>query len=131
MLNATVKVNGHRSNHINTDMTMAEYQARMAETIIYKWPVIYPALGLSSEAGECLGAIKKMIRDNDVRFDGTTFITDVQRANLCAELGDVLWYTTALAQDLGLTLEMVATANLEKLADRKARGKLKGSGDYR
>lgn len=131
MLNATVKVNGHRSNHINTDMTMAEYQTRMSETIIYKWPVIYAALGLSSEAGECLGAIKKMIRDNDVRFDGTNAITDAQRANLCAELGDVLWYTTALAQDLGLTLEMVATANLEKLADRKARGKLKGSGDYR
>ena len=113
------------------NMTMAEYQARMSDTAIYKWPVIYPALGLVSEAGECLGALKKMIRDNDVRFDGTNVITDAQRANLCAELGDVLWYTTALAQDLGLTLEMVARANLEKLADRKARGKLKGSGDYR
>ena len=131
MLNTTVKVNGHKSNHINTDMTMSEYQARMSETIIYKWPVIYAALGLSSEAGECLGVIKKMIRDNNIHFDGTNVITDAQRANLCAELGDVLWYTTALAQDLGLTLEMVARANLEKLADRKARGKLKGSGDYR
>jgi NTP pyrophosphatase (non-canonical NTP hydrolase) len=113
------------------NMTLAEYQARMSDTAIYKWPVIYPALGLVSEAGECLGALKKMIRDNDVRFDGTNVITDAQRANLCAELGDVLWYTTALAQDLGLTLEMVARANLGKLAARKARGKLKGSGDYR
>jgi len=131
MLNATVKVNGHRSNHINTDMTMAEYQARMSDTVIYKWPIIYPSMALFSEAGEVSGAISKMIRDDDVRFDGTSAITDAQRANLCLEMGDVLWCLTALAQDLGLTLEMVATANLEKLADRKARGKLKGSGDYR
>ena len=130
MLNATVKVNGHRSNHINTDMTMAEYQARMAETIIYKWPIIYPSMALFSEAGEVSGAISKMIRDDDVRFDGTSAITDAQRANLCCELGDVLWCLTAMAQDLGLTLEMVAQANIDKLADRKARGKLKGSGDY-
>ena len=131
MLNATVKVNGHRSNHINTDMTMAEYQARMSDTVIYKWPIIYPAMALFSEAGEVSGAISKMIRDNEVRFVGTDVITDAQRANLCLEIGDVLWCLTALAQDLGLTLEMVATANLEKLADRKARGKLKGSGDFR
>ena len=131
MLNATVKVNGHRYNHINTDMTMAEYQARMSDTVIYKWPIIYPAMALFSEAGEVSGAISKMIRDNEVRFVGTDVITDAQRANLCLEMGDVLWCLTALAQDLGLTLEMVAQANLEKLADRKARGKLKGSGDYR
>ena len=131
MLNATVKVNGHRSNHINTDMTMAEYQARMSDTVIYKWPIIYPSMALFSEAGEVSGAISKMIRDDDVRFDGTSAITDAQRANLCLEMGDVLWCLTALAQDLGLTLEMVAQANLEKLADRKARGKIKGSGDYR
>ena len=131
MLNTIVKVNGHKSNHINTDMTMAEYQARMSETIIYKWPIIYPSMALFSEAGEISGAISKMIRDHNVRFDGNHEISDKERSNLCLEMGDVLWCLTALAQDLGLTLEMVATANLEKLADRKQRGVLKGSGDYR
>lgn len=131
MLTNTPRSVGSKFTSINSDMTMAEYQSRMSETIIYKWPIIYPSMALFSEAGEVSGAISKMIRDDEVRFVGTDVITDAQRANLCLEMGDVLWCLTALAQDLGLTLEMVATANLDKLADRKERGKLKGSGDYR
>ena len=47
------------------------------------------------------------------------------------ELGDVLWYVSALARDLDITLEDVANANLKKLEDRKNRNKIKGSGDDR
>tara|TARA_R100001377_G_scaffold22923_2_gene12330 strand:+ start:6672 stop:7004 length:333 start_codon:yes stop_codon:yes gene_type:complete len=110
---------------------MNDYQAEMATTAIYKWAVIYPALGLANEAGEVLGKLKKLIRDNDVRFDGTKSLTDKQRAGLAAELGDVLWYIAALSRDLGVSLNEIAEINLEKLADRKARGKLIGSGDNR
>ena len=125
------QTNGKKYINIDTPLTLNEYQERMSDTAIYKWPVIYPALGLANEAGECLGKIKKMIRDDDVRFDGTLEITPEQRADLGAELGDVLWYIAALSKDLGLTLEEVGQMNLDKLADRKMRGKLKGSGDHR
>ena len=111
--------------------TMNEYQADGAETAIYKWKVIYPALGLANEAGEVLGKLKKLIRDNDVRFDGEGTITDQQRADLGAELGDVLWYISNLARDLGLSLNDVAAMNIEKLQSRKDRGVIGGSGDNR
>ena len=47
------------------------------------------------------------------------------------ELGDVLWYISALADDLGVTLEEVAKANIEKLQSRMERNKIKGDGDNR
>jgi len=47
------------------------------------------------------------------------------------ELGDVLWYISALADDLGVTLEEIAQANVDKLQSRKERGKIGGSGDNR
>ncbi len=110
---------------------MNEYQADAAATAIYKWKVIYPALGLANEAGEVLGKLKKLIRDNDVRFDGKSRVTDKQRVELCAELGDVLWYISNLSRDLGLTLNDVAAMNIEKLQSRKDRGVIGGSGDNR
>lgn len=113
------------------NLTLNEYQADMACTAIYKWPVIYPALGLANEAGEVLGKVKKLIRDNDVRFDNAKELTDSQRADIASELGDVLWYIAALSRDLGVSLNEIGHINLEKLADRKARGKIGGSGDNR
>jgi NTP pyrophosphatase (non-canonical NTP hydrolase) len=111
--------------------TMNEYQADAATTAIYKWRVIYPALGLANEAGEVLGKLKKLIRDNDVRFDGVNSVTDQQRAALGAELGDVLWYIANLGRDLGLTLNDIAAMNIEQLQSRQKRGVLGGSGDNR
>ena len=119
-------------DHYNYPLTMNDYQADMALTAIYKWKIIYPALGLANEAGEVLGKIKKLIRDSDLRFDdGYDQLSDEQRAAISAELGDVLWYVAALSRDLGVPLNDVAHMNLEKLKSRQARGTLGGSGDNR
>ena len=92
-------------------------------TAIYPedYRVIYPALGLSSEAGK----IKKVLRDQAGDFASAPLeaIKD--------ELGDVLWYVAVLAGDLGLSLDEIAAANLAKLASRKERGRLSGGGDRR
>ncbi len=112
-------------------LSLNEYQADAAATMIYKWKVIYPALGLASEAGEVCDKIKKMIRDQDIRFDGSEKLTDAQRADIIFELGDVLWYVCLLSRDLGVSLNELAHMNLEKLKLRQERNKLSGSGDNR
>jgi len=47
------------------------------------------------------------------------------------ELGDVLWYVSALANDLGIPLEQVAQWNVDKLQRRMQLNKIKGDGDNR
>ena len=87
--------------------------------------IIYPTLGLSGEAGEVADKVKKVIRDNDSHF------TDELKHQIALELGDVLWYVSALASDLGYDLEDIAELNLTKLADRQKRDAIHGSGDNR
>lgn len=85
------------------------------------------ALGLAGETGEVLEKIKKMIRDKNGVFSPTP--EDI--AELKKELGDVLWYLSALAFYNGIDLDDVARANLDKLRSRKERNKIHGSGDNR
>ena len=47
------------------------------------------------------------------------------------ELGDVLWYVANLADDLGLSMQTIATKNIDKLRDRQRRNVLHGEGDDR
>lgn len=106
-------------------MNINDYQDQAVKTAIYKHPVIYPALGLANEAGEVLGKIKKVLRDNDGDF------TAEKREEIGSEIGDVLWYIAALARDLDLSMSDIAQCNLDKLNSRMARGVLGGSGDNR
>lgn len=92
-----------------------------------KMRVIYPALGLTGEAGEIAEKIKKWIRDEDF----ANGMSVERREAILLELGDPLWYITSLADDLGYTLQDVVDANVNKLTSRKERGVLKGSGDNR
>lgn len=78
-------------------------------------------LGLVGEAGEVAEKIKKLIRDSN-RF---------QNEEIMKELGDVVFYATALANIYGRGLQEVLELNIAKLDDRQKRGKLKGSGDNR
>ena len=108
-------------------MTFDEYQTAARATAIYghRHKVVYPALGLASEAGEVAVKLKKVLRDQE---------GDFAKAPLEAledELGDVLWYVAVLAADLGLSLEEIAARNLAKLESRRERGRLVGEGDRR
>lgn len=91
-----------------------------------RFAVIYPALGLSGEAGEIAEKVKKWVRD-----EGGEVITEDRRDAILKELGDPLWYIASLADDLGYTLQDVVDANVAKLTSRKERGVLHGSGDNR
>jgi len=78
-------------------------------------------LGLSGEAGEVSEKVKKLFRDKDKFKD----------EDMLKELGDVLFYTVALANIFGGNLRKVMEMNMAKLDDREQRGVLKGSGDNR
>jgi NTP pyrophosphatase (non-canonical NTP hydrolase) len=108
-------------------LDLADYQRLSRRTALYPreaW-LTYPALGLCGEAGEVAEHAKKAIRD-----DGGE-ISSERRSAMSAELGDVLWYVSQIATELGLDLDEIAEANLQKLLSRQRRGALSGSGDDR
>ena len=110
-------------------LSFDEYQARTSETAIYPGQngvmgLLYVGLGLG-EAGEVQGKIKKIMRD-----DGGELMPEKREA-IVKELGDLLWYVSQTATELGANLGDLAQANLDKLASRKERGVLGGSGDDR
>ena len=116
---------------MSNSLTMNAYQAEASSTAQYRWKVIYPALGLANEAGEVLGKIKKLIRDKEITFGEIQDLPGNDRAEIAAEIGDVLWYCAMLAKDLNISLNEVAYLNLDKLESRAARNKIGGSGDSR
>lgn len=112
-------------------MDFDEYQLATANTAKYPGAfeggvqaLSYLGLGLG-EAGEVQGKLKKVLRDDE------GIVTEEKRAEIAAELGDVLWYVARLADELGYSLEVIARHNIEKLASRLERGVVGGSGDNR
>ena len=105
--------------------TTAHYRAAVAGQIGKEFAFLYSALGLANEAGEVGGKVKKILRDKG------GVVSDETRHEIAKELGDVLWYVACVAEDFGLSLEDIATENLEKLRSRNERGTISGEGDTR
>jgi NTP pyrophosphatase (non-canonical NTP hydrolase) len=108
-------------------MTLSDYENKINEFAIYPesgtgspMALVYCALGLGGEAGEYSEKVKKLIRDGKL-----------DRPLALKELGDVLWYLTRSANELGYSLVDVAQVNIVKLHDRRNRGVIQGSGDER
>ncbi len=109
-------------------MDFPEYQQKALQTARYPVigdRVIYPTLGLTNEAGEVAGKIKKIFRDKG------GVVSAADREALKDELGDVLWYLAQVATELDLSLDEIAQRNIAKLLDRLARGRIHGDGDNR
>ena len=105
---------------MNYDM---ELYSKQVEKLIITEPnnrLMENVLGLGEEAGEVQGKIKKLIRDKSF-----------SKSEVIKELGDCLFYVTAIANYLGSNLQEVANINLNKLHDRQKRNKQQGSGDDR
>jgi NTP pyrophosphatase (non-canonical NTP hydrolase) len=111
-------------------ITFVDYQSKTHETAIYPGQgningLLYTTLGLVGEAGEVANRVKKCLRDDDGKIT-PEFIQVIGK-----ELGDILWYCSQTCTELGIDFGDVAHFNLVKLADRKTRGVLTGSGDNR
>lgn len=111
------------------------YQEQCAsEFAFYPGMLLYPALGLAGEAGEVVEKVKKLVRDDEMPLDesfDTRKIDPEKRLAIARELGDICFYIAMIADDIDYTFSEIAEMNLEKLADRKNRGQLRGSGDNR
>lgn len=109
-----------------TDFTTYQQESHKTAMRVYTdHPIVYPTLGLTNEAGELAGKVKKLFRDKGGE------ISEEDRQSLKGELGDVLWYLTQICTELDLSLEEVAAHNLEKLFSRQERNQLQGEGDNR
>jgi NTP pyrophosphatase (non-canonical NTP hydrolase) len=95
-------------------VNFADYQVRATETSQVELrgaeSAIAPMLGLASETGQILDVYKKYLRDG--------LGLSANREFLKVELGDLLWYVSAVATAVGLEMEDIATANLERTHDR-------------
>jgi NTP pyrophosphatase (non-canonical NTP hydrolase) len=111
-------------------MNFDEYQKKAIATAIYPTDkklggLIYCGLKLNGEAGEVAEKIGKVMRDDDFK------LSREKREAILYEMGDVLWYLANIAKELNTSLDVVAVLNIDKLAKRKGKGTLKGSGDKR
>jgi NTP pyrophosphatase (non-canonical NTP hydrolase) len=70
--------------------------------------LLHAGIGLSTESGEFLDALKKHI------FYGK----ELDRVNLAEEVGDLFWYIAIVADELGFEIEDVMERNITKLKAR-------------
>lgn len=93
-------------------MTINEYQQRAMATLNPKLTerdvLINSVMGLCGESGEAIDIVKKWLAQGHL----------LDREHLAGELGDVAWYLAEAATALGMSLEDILRANLEKLERR-------------
>lgn len=98
-------------------MKANEYQKLAARTLLEKpdfeltdceFMLLWNAIGVAGEAGEVAELAKKQIFHRH----------GIDREKWKKELGDVLWYVSACATKLDLTLEEIMQHNVEKLRAR-------------
>lgn len=96
--------------------------------------ITYSVIGLTEEAGEVAGKVKKYWRDK-VYTNGDKYnleeIPWETKEQITKELGDVLWYLNDIALTLGISLQSVAELNIGKLMERVKNGTIHGEGDNR
>ena len=97
-------------------MTINEYQ-KLAMTTLNpalseKDVLINGVMGLCGESGEAIDIVKKWLAQGH----------ELDKEKLAKELGDICWYLAETATALGLSLEDIMTANIEKLRKRYPEG---------
>ena len=93
-------------------MTINEYQQRAMASLNPELKgrdvLINSVMGLCGESGEAIDIVKKWLTQGH----------PLDREHLAGELGDVAWYLAEAATALGMPLEDILRANLEKLERR-------------
>ena len=70
--------------------------------------ILHGAMGLNTEAGEFMDALKKHVFYNK----------PIDRSNLFEELGDIFWYMALICDELDFDFETIMQKNIAKLKVR-------------
>ncbi len=97
-------------------MTINEYQKLAMSTqnpaLSERDVLLNGVMGLCGESGEAIDIVKKWLAQGH----------ELDKAHLAKELGDIAWYLAETATALGLTLEEILQANIDKLKARYPEG---------
>ena len=97
-------------------MTGNEYQKLAMTTLnpdLSKKDILINAvMGLCGESGEAINIVKKWLAQGH----------ELDKEKLAKELGDIAWYLAETATALGLDLDDIFAANIEKLKRRYPEG---------
>ena len=109
-------------------MELNKYASEAARTAVFPidtgWDYLLSAL--PEEVGEFSSIFAKAARKGQGRI-----LSKEEHHNAVKELGDILWNVSLCARQLGVSLDSVAIANLNKLHDRAQRNVIVGVGDDR
>ena len=107
------ELNDYQSKTLRTWKTAGSLESRLQNV----------ALGLSGESGEVSDAVKKAIHHGhgfvDKPREGSKAVST---QDLIKELGDIMYYVSVGAHELGYTLQEIAEININKLANRYPEG---------
>lgn len=103
----TMKANEYQKLAGRTVVEKPDFEITPDQVMLSWW-----AVGLTGEAGEVADLIKK----------GVYHQQGIDKPKLKKELGDVLWYVSAMCSQLGFTLEEVMQTNVDKLKARFPEG---------
>ena len=97
-------------------MTINEYQSLAMTTLDPnldpKDVLINGVMGLCGESGEAIDIVKKWLAQGH----------ELDKEKLAKELGDIAWYLAETAYALGIPLEDILQANIDKLRKRYPEG---------
>lgn len=107
------ELNDYQSKTLRTWKTTGSVESRLQNV----------ALGLSGESGEVSDAVKKAIHHGHGFVDKPREDSKaVSTQDLIKELGDIMYYVSVGAHELGYTLQEIAEININKLAKRYPEG---------
>ena len=92
-----------------------EYSSFVKNTYKYDFgdcDLLYLSNGMGGEAGEVQNEIKKMYRL--IKDKSLEQAKNLKREEIKKELGDVLWYLTAICNKMDISLEDIIAENIQK-----------------
>lgn len=90
-----------RTDHEDYSVIVPRFNAEVVR-------LLHAGMGLTTEAGEFMDAIKRH----------TMYGSELDKTNLCEELGDLMWYIALACDTLGISIEDIMRLNVSKLQAR-------------